>query len=130
MKKKLDRILLVDDDDAVNFYHKIILEEEGIARWIDIKDTSEHALDWLKHHRLPDLILLDLNMPKMDGWGFIQEYRKLPKKSQNRCIIVIVSSSANPDDKQRAKETEDVAAFYSKPLTADIVQEIMRRFFS
>jgi CheY-like chemotaxis protein len=130
MKKKLDRILLVDDDDAVNFYHKIILEEEGIAKWIDVKDSSELALDWLKHHRLPDLILLDINMPKMDGWAFIQEYRKLPKKSQNRCVIVIVSSSANPDDKQRAKETEEVAEFYSKPLTGDIVQEIMRRFFS
>lgn len=129
MKKKLDRVLLVDDDDAVNFYHKIILEEEGIAKWIDVKDTSEQALDWLKHHRLPDLIVLDLNMPKMDGWAFIQEYRKLPKKSQSRCIIIIVSSSANPDDRQRAKETEEVSAFYSKPLTPEIVQEIIRNFF-
>lgn len=122
MKDKLNNILLIDDDMTVNFLHTFIIESEKIAKSLKIAETAEEALEILAGEK-PDLILLDLNMPKTDGWQFLAQYRKLVPSAQ-RSRIVILSSSADPDDKLLAERSPDVSGFYNKPLTKEILLQI------
>jgi len=134
MKHKLDTVLLVDDDFTVNYLHAFIINGEQLAETLEIAETGEQALDLIRRlvasgAALPNLILLDLNMPKMDGWKFIEEYKKLRMPQQKEHVLIILSSSANPDDKRRAEQIKEVAGFYNKPLTAEMLRTIMRRHF-
>lgn len=122
MKDKLNNILLIDDDMTVNFLHTFIIESEKIAKSLKIAETAEEALEILAGEK-PDLILLDLNMPKTDGWQFLAQYRKLVPSAQ-RSRIVILSSSADPDDKLLAERSPDISGFYNKPLTKEIILQI------
>jgi CheY-like chemotaxis protein len=122
MKNKLDNILLIDDDMTVNFLHSHMIESEKIANSLSIAETGELALK-IVAKETPDLILLDLNMPKMDGWEFLKEYKKMIPASK-RSPIVILSSSANPDDKQRADSSAEISGFYNKPLTKKALLQI------
>ncbi len=122
MKARLDNILLIDDDMTVNFMHSYIIEAENIAISFNTAETAEAALKILATKK-PDLILLDLNMPKTNGWDFLELYKKMfPPSLRSR--IIVLSSSANPDDKRRAEESADIAGFYNKPLTKEMLLEI------
>lgn len=122
MKSRLENVLLIDDDMTVNFMHSFIIENENITNSLNIAETAEAALKILAIEK-PDLILLDLNMPKTDGWEFLDQYKKLVPAAQ-RSRIVILSSSANPDDKARAEGSPDISGFYNKPLTKEVLVEI------
>ncbi len=122
MKSQLENILLIDDDMTVNFMHSFLIESETITRSLSIAESAELALKKVSEER-PDLILLDLNMPKTNGWEFLAQYKKLIPASL-RSRIVVLSSSANPDDKLRAENSPDIAGFYSKPLTKEMLIEI------
>jgi CheY-like chemotaxis protein len=124
MKDKLKNILLIDDDMTVNFLHTFMIESEEVTNSLRIAETAEEALTILKSEK-PDLILLDLNMPKTDGWQFLAQYRKLVPSSR-RSRIVILSSSADPDDKLLAERSPDVSGFYNKPLTKETLVRIVR----
>lgn len=124
MKNKLNNILLIDDDMTVNFLHTFMIESEEVTNSLQIAETAEEALAILATEK-PDLILLDLNMPKTDGWQFLAQYRKLIPSSR-RSRIVILSSSADPDDKLLAERSPDVSGFYNKPLTKEILVRIVR----
>jgi CheY-like chemotaxis protein len=122
MISKLHTILLIDDDMTVNFIHAQIIETEKITDSLRVAETAESALQILSAEK-PDLILLDLNMPKINGWEFIAEYKKrIPAAQRSR--IVILSSSANPDDKVRAEKAPEISGFYNKPLTKEALREI------
>ena len=122
MKSQLENILLIDDDMTVNFMHSFLIESETITRSLSIAESAELALKKVSEER-PDLILLDLNMPKTNGWEFLVQYKKLiPAPLRSR--IVVLSSSANPDDKLRAENSPDIAGLYSKPLTKEMLIEI------
>lgn len=131
MRKKLNSILLVDDDDDDNFYHQIIIEEMDIVNKIDTAMNGIEALDYLKKENQtpPDLIILDLNMPKMNGWEFLSEYKHLNEIQKAKVLILILSTSANPDDIQRAKEIEEVFGFETKPLSKELLTEILKEKF-
>lgn len=122
MKSKLENVLLIDDDMTVNFMHTFIIENEHITHTVKIAETAEAALKILSSER-PDLILLDLNMPKTNGWEFLDRYKKMVPAS-GRSRIVVLSSSANPDDKKRAEGSPEIAGFYNKPLTKELLLEI------
>ncbi|CAN5816032.1 response regulator [soil metagenome] len=122
MKRKLDDILLIDDDMTVNFMHGVIIENEKVTNSFHVTETAEDALKFLSSNK-PDLILLDLNLPKTDGWEFLERYKKmLPAADRSR--IIVLSSSANPDDKKRAEASPGIAGFYNKPLTKEVLLEI------
>src|SRR5690606_32947414 len=99
MRKKLNCILLVDDDPDDNFYHQIIINEMNIVNNIDIARNGIEALEYLKTEDQlpPDLIFLDLNMPKMNGWEFLEQYKHLGIGQKARVLIVILTTSANPE---------------------------------
>ncbi|MEQ8471075.1 MAG: response regulator [Marinoscillum sp.] len=131
MKKKLNCILLVDDDSDDNYYHQIIINEMDIVNKIDTAMNGLEALAYLQKENQtpPDIIFLDINMPKMNGWEFLNEYKQLSKGQKSKVLILILSTSANPDDIKRAKEIEEVSGFETKPLTKEMLTEILKENF-
>lgn len=117
-------ILLIDDDETMNFLNKIIIERAQLN--VEVADFTDAtaALQELQEGRLsPELILLDLNMPIMDGWQFLDKFAELQAVT-SKASVVILSSSINPVDLRRAEENNCVKAFYSKPLSVERIKEI------
>ncbi|CAN5252533.1 response regulator [soil metagenome] len=131
MRKKLNSILLVDDDPDDNYFHQIIINEMEIAHQIDTVTNGIEAIAYLKNenHLPPDLIFLDLNMPKMNGWEFLEKYRDLDAERKAKVLIVILTTSANPDAIKRAKEIKEVTGFETKPLSKKLLNEILQQHF-
>ncbi|MEP7264492.1 MAG: response regulator [Bacteroidota bacterium] len=131
MRKKLNCILLVDDDPDDNFYHQIIINELNIVNHIDVVINGIEAIAYLKKEdRIPpDLIFLDLNMPKMNGWEFLEKYKQLNNAKKAKVLIVILTTSANPDDLKRAKEIQEVTGFETKPLSKELLKGILQQHF-
>ncbi len=131
LKKKLNCILLVDDDPDDNMYHQIILKKMDIVNSVDTVANGLEALAYLKKENQtpPELIFLDINMPRMNGWEFLEQYRHLDEKQKSRVVIMILTTSANPDDLKRAKQIQDVTGFETKPLSEEIMVEIIQNNF-
>jgi CheY-like chemotaxis protein len=128
--------MVIDDDEPTNFFTQMILEETGCARHIKIMQSGREALDYLAKSEndcpdpdfpSPDLVFLDINMPAMDGWEFLKEYKKL-RKSQ-RVIMVMLTTSLFPEDKLKADESPEISGFEHKPLTAEKVHKVLNKYF-
>lgn len=135
MSKKLNCVLLVDDDESTNFLHKIILEESDAVKNIEIVETARDALTLLEcrepsNCQHPELIFLDLNMPGMDGWDFLKRFTELDDEAKSSSLIYILTTSVNPDDRKRADSIKEVTGFQNKPLTGEVVREILGRHFT
>lgn len=131
MKTKLNCILLIDDNHADNCYHRIIINEMNIAQRVEVALDGSEALSFLKLESAapPELIFLDINMPKVNGWEFLKAYRELPAK-QKAGIIIMLSTSDNPKDIEKAMQTEEVSGFNVKPLTGEMLTEILEKYFA
>lgn len=131
MNKKLNSILLVDDDDDDNYYHKIIINKMNMVNQINTAKNGIEAIAYLENENNipPDLIFLDLNMPKMNGWEFLDRYKNLDSAQKAKVLIIILTTSLNPDDIKRAKEIEDVTGFETKPLSKEILRGILEEYF-
>ena len=131
MRKKLSTILLVDDDPDDNYFHQIVINKMNIVNHIEIARNGIEALEYLKNENRipPDLIFLDLNMPKMNGWEFLEQYKHLSTAQKAKVLIVILTTSANPDDMERAKEIQEVTGFETKPLCSELLREILQQHF-
>ena len=117
----MKNVLVVDDDQIFNFLSTKTLQKMGVAKEIHTALNGKEAIDLFNNYyqgtvSAPDIILLDLNMPVMDGFGFLEAFKKLiiPRKENIR--IIVVSSSQDPRDIQRAKEL-GASQYISKPLT-------------
>ncbi|WKN45195.1 response regulator [Tunicatimonas pelagia] len=124
MNKPIHSILLVDDDYATNRYNKIIIGDMAIAHEVHDVLDGEEALEVLKDtsRSLPDLILLDINMPRMNGWEFLDELPKLHCQDLDQVKVYMLSASRNPDDVEKAKKYTMVRGFISKPLEPNEVK--------
>lgn len=134
MEQKLKNILLVDDDEATNFIHRMVIKQSDCAENIVIKENGIDALNYLKSeingkHPRPDLIFLDINMPAMDGWEFLDEYKALPKYQQANTVIVMLTTSLNPEDREKANNIPEISDFISKPLTIEKMNQVHANFF-
>ena len=129
MQEKKLHVLLIDDYEPTNFLHRMILEETDLVHNISVCLTAQIGLQFLKEtDSVPDIIVLDINMPAMTGWEFLEHYQK-EGYTKNKSIILMVSSSLNPDDGVRAVDHPLVSAYYSKPMTEENVHEVISRFF-
>ena len=127
----LNNVLLIDDDEVSNFLSKSALEQFGQSRNITSTLSAKQALAYLKDqlekNEAPDLIILDISMPEMDGWEFLREYNKLNSSLKAKIAIVVLSASVHPYDEEKAEAFDIVNAFKSKPITVDMVKDIHRR---
>lgn len=138
--KKFNTILLIDDDQATNEYHEIIINLAGVANNIHSVTSGQEGLDYLTSkgnyngqedsYPQPDLIFLDINMPAMNGFEFMVEYDKLDASQKGSHIVVMLTSSLNPDDKARAASNNNIKDFMDKPLSKAMVLELREKFLS
>ena len=127
-KHKINNILLVDDDEIVNFINKTVISRTVETDTITISRDGLEAIDYLKNNMdssIPDLIMLDINMPRMDGWQFLEEYKNIKQDFKKTPVIVMLSSSNNPVEMDKARNSGEIAAFKNKPLTIEKFQEII-----
>ena len=139
MKAKLNSILLIDDDEGTNFINKRVIQKADIAEEVVTTYNGSEALDYLcnqgkyenpgKPFPQPMLILLDINMPIMDGWEFLDAYHKLHESKKSKIIIVMLTTSFNPDDSKRAGEYTDISGFKNKPLSIETLNDIIQTHF-
>ena len=135
----LNCILLIDDDEATNFIHTIIINKILINVQVPVAINGIVALEYLtKTGRyegrddlpMPSIILLDINMPGMNGWEFLEEYKKLPGDQRAKMMVAMLTTSLNPDDRKRAKMYKgEVIEFLNKPLTIENLREIVDSYF-
>lgn len=129
MDKKLNLILLIDDDPNDHFLHERTIKKANAAEKIEVCLDGEEALGFLTHQDIdgkypqPDLILLDINMSGIDGWEFLEIYIDLP--DQFKRVPVMLTSPLNSKEKQRAEQFNVVKGYYSKPLTEEMLREIL-----
>jgi CheY-like chemotaxis protein len=124
---KLKEIMLVDDNDIDNYITKVIIEKENIAESIVVKSSSLEALDYLKNSKteFPELILLDIKMPVMDGFGFLNEFSKFTDSKKFNCAIVMLSSSISTADIEGAKNNQHVIEYLSKPINKTKIDSVL-----
>ena len=134
MSKRPLCIMLVDDNPDDNFFHAREIKKHNPENTVVTKTAAPEALEYLRSQETkvchPDLIFLDINMPGMNGWEFLEEYNRLDKEAQGRAIIIMLTTSENPDDVAKAKGWSFVSEYRSKPLTNTIMQDVMRKYFA
>ncbi len=132
MNQKLNKILLVDDNEANNYLHKLVIAEAGVAEHIVDRPDGRAALEYLEsesEESLPDLIFLDINMPRMNGWEFLDAYNELPEELQSAVVIVMLTTSVFGKDRERAEALPSLSGFLSKPLTEEDLLKVIRKHF-
>lgn len=136
--KKVNCILLVDDSPADNEFHRIHLTKAGVCNHIRVAYDGAMALEYIENsakkgnesdYPKANLIFLDINMPRVNGFEFLEAYQKLDEKLKSEIVIVMLTTSLNPDDEKRAMATKEVTEFHSKPLTDRSIKEIIENYF-
>jgi CheY-like chemotaxis protein len=132
MNKKLNCIMLIDDDDDDNYFHQIVINKMDITEHIEVALNGEEALIFLKKENQthPDIIFLDINMPKMNGWEFMESYKELRADQKAKVVVMMLTTSENPEDKKRAALYTEIISFNSKPLTQEMLAAILEKHFS
>ena len=129
-------VLLVDDDEINNFISIKLIKKALLNTEIMACLNGKFAIDQLVEiqrkdpDKMPDYILLDINMPIMNGWEFLDAYGKLPGRDKPKPVIIMLTTSANPADKIKAKNVYKTSGFETKPLTAKTLEAILRTFFA
>ncbi len=125
MISRINTVLLIDDDETINYLHNRLLEKNSFTEKVTISINGMEGLDMFKQldHQLGAdemaIVFLDLNMPVMNGWEFLDNLSKLKDAIKINYKIYILSSTINPDDKKKAKENALVTGFLTKPLTKE-----------
>jgi CheY-like chemotaxis protein len=130
---KYSTVMLIDDSEIDNFINHKMIEGCNFAERTYIHTSSKSALEFLKNlertgkvpkELIPEIIFLDINMPIMDGFQFIEEFDKLAKEFKSRSKIVMLTTSVNPSDIERSQKNKYIIKYINKPLTQDVLGSI------
>lgn len=128
----LNFLMLIDDNEITNFYHEDLIRDMQIAREFKIFNTSTSALDYLKkvidnEVTRPDLILLDIKMPDLDGFDLLHELEDYSIDSAEMLNIIILTSSTLKRDREMADRFPFLKGFVEKPLTEDKLNALLEK---
>ncbi len=131
MTYRLNTAGIIDDDEIYQLVMKRTIEQSGRVKSILQFYDGEEAIYYFKEKReitevLPELILLDINMPYMDGWQFLDEFVKIEFKKDYKPTIFIVTSSSTAEEINKAKQYSIVSGYHIKPITKDKFAEMMQ----
>lgn len=128
-RHKLNSFLIIDDEEANEFITRTFLDRAKCAEEIISANDGRDGLAVLQRQAVPEVVLVDINMPGMNAWKFLEEARKV-LGSGNFPFVVILSSSVSVEDKEAAATHQDVQMFISKPLNPDKVNEILDQYYA
>ena len=134
MPKIYQCVMLVDDDEISNYISERIIKNLGIAKFLHISANGKQALNFIKEECLgqnssaecPEFILLDINMPVMDGFQFLEEFYKLGFKGMDEVKIVILTSSNSPKDVAFA-DKYNISGYINKPLSKEKLEDVLAK---
>ena len=121
--KKFKKLIFIDDDKATNFFHNIVLKQADICEEAIFFESAQKALEYFEELfsqeqiELPDYVFLDINMPVMNGWDFLQEFEKFQLK--HPIVIIMLTTSLNKSDYDKAQDIDLIYEFWNKPLAAE-----------
>jgi CheY-like chemotaxis protein len=125
------KAVLIDDSDIDLFIQRRFLEVYNFSDQLVLYRSAEEALNWLKMlngEAPPDVIFLDLNMPDVDGFSFLENFNTLPEGIRQKTKIVVLTSSNNKKDKELVFTNQNVIQFITKPLKQADIEDLKKRF--
>lgn len=132
MPRPIHCILLIDDDPDDNFLHQLTIDESGLCDEIRVVESARQAIDYLSQpgspaYLRPSLMLLDVNMPGMNGYEFMEAYNQLPRSLSAGISVFMLTTSFGPADRQRISRMANVRGLYAKPLTQSMIEEMVAK---
>ena len=125
-------VLLIDDDPTTNFLHRRVIKRAADSMEVVEALNGEQAIHCLRENlkagkSAPGYIFLDINMPELDGWGFLEAYRRLPYEWRSNCRLFMLTTSLNPDDHMRARSYAEVEGVLDKIMSEQTFSELLQK---
>jgi CheY-like chemotaxis protein len=131
---RFNTIMLIDDNEIDNLINQKIIESSNICKHIFTHTGGKSAIEFLKNMEkiaattnnvtLPEVVFLDIDMPLMDGFQFLDEFEKLSRSTKEYCSIIMLTSSINPQDMSKSKKYDYVKKYVNKPLTQESLKKL------
>lgn len=130
--KKFRTVMLIDDNEIDNLINQKMIEAASVTENIYTHTGAKSAIEFLRNMEkldvadnvLPDVIFLDIDMPLMDGFQFLDEFEKLSNVAKKKCKIIMLTSSINPQDFNRSKKYNNVKLYLNKPLSHESIVKL------